>query len=130
VYRLILFITLLSLVACVRQDVQIQPTDVATRESPSPTPTPTATATPTPAVEKLDIELQKQIAQIAEAADLARDVRAALSPAEYEALHARAVDEESYLELAQRLRCSEAVVRKRVSRAVARARAVIGDIDD
>ena len=79
---------------------------------------------------QLDDEDLQRIAQIAEAADLAQLVRAALSPAEYEALHARAVDEASYLEMAQRLRCSEAVARKRVSRAVAHARAVIGDIDD
>ena len=52
-----------------------------------------------------------------------------LSDAEYEALHARAVDEEPYAELALRLRCSEAVVRKRVSRAIARVRSMTGDAD-
>jgi RNA polymerase sigma-70 factor (ECF subfamily) len=44
-------------------------------------------------------------------------------------LHARVVDEEEYAELALRLRCSEAVARKRVSRAVAHARTVIGGTD-
>jgi RNA polymerase sigma-70 factor (ECF subfamily) len=53
----------------------------------------------------------------------------ALSDAEFEALHARAVDEEPHAELALRLRCSEAVVRKRVSRAIARVRSLTGDAD-
>ena len=76
-----------------------------------------------------DSDIQR-IEEIAEAADLADTVRATLSPAEYEALHARAVDEESYAELALRLRCSEAVARKRVSRAIAHMRTVIEDGDE
>jgi RNA polymerase sigma-70 factor (ECF subfamily) len=56
-------------------------------------------------------------------------VRATLPAAEYEALHARAVDEEPYADLARRLRCSEAVVRKRVSRAIARVRDLTGELD-
>ena len=71
-----------------------------------------------------------RIEEIAEASDLARLVRASLSPAQYEALQARAVDEQDYAEMASRLRCSPAVARKRVSRAVAQARIVIGDLDD
>ena len=71
-----------------------------------------------------------RIEEIARASDLALLVRAALSPPEYEALQARLVDEEDYAEMAARLRCSPAVARKRVSRAVAQARTVIGDIDD
>jgi RNA polymerase sigma-70 factor (ECF subfamily) len=74
-----------------------------------------------------DIE---RIAEIAEATDLAETVRAALSAAEYEALRARAVDEEPSAELALRLRCSKAVARKRVSRAIAHVRTVIEDGDD
>jgi RNA polymerase sigma-70 factor (ECF subfamily) len=77
----------------------------------------------------LDDQDLERVAEIAEASDLAQLVRAALSPAEYEALHARVVDEEEYAELALRLRCSEAVARKRVSRAVAHARTVIGGTD-
>jgi RNA polymerase sigma factor (sigma-70 family) len=70
-----------------------------------------------------------RIAEIADAADLAQTIRATLSSAEYEALHARVVDEEPYADMALRLRCSEAVARKRVSRAIAHVRAEIGDRD-
>src|SRR5215217_6885354 len=75
-----------------------------------------------------DADIQR-IEEVAEAADLAEEVRAALSATEYEALRARAVDEESYAELALRLRCSEAVARKRVSRAIANVRTLIEDGD-
>jgi RNA polymerase sigma-70 factor (ECF subfamily) len=67
----------------------------------------------------------RRIEEIAEAADLADLVRSTLSATEYEALRARVVDEESYAELALRMRCSEAVARKRVSRAMANVRTVI-----
>jgi DNA-directed RNA polymerase specialized sigma24 family protein len=73
-----------------------------------------------------DIE---RIGEIADATDLARLLEDALSVDEYEALRARVVDEEPYAELARRLRCSEAVARKRVSRAIARARTMIGEGD-
>ena len=73
-----------------------------------------------------DIE---RIAEIAEAADLAQIVQQTLSAEEYEALRARVVDETPYSELAHGLRCSEAVARKRVSRAIARARTTMGDSD-
>ena len=76
-----------------------------------------------------DRDIQR-IAEIAEAADLAETVRATLSATEYEALHARVVEEESYAELALRLQCSEAVARKRVSRAIAHVRTAIGDGND
>ena len=76
-----------------------------------------------------DSDIQR-IEEVAEAADLADTVRATLSAADYEALRARAVDEESYAELALRLRCSEAVARKRVSRAIAHIRTVIEDGDE
>ncbi len=71
-----------------------------------------------------DADIQR-IEEVAEAADLVEMVRATLSATEYEALRARAVDEESYAELALRMRCSEAVARKRVSRAIANVRTVI-----
>ncbi|RKQ93976.1 RNA polymerase sigma-70 factor (ECF subfamily) [Solirubrobacter pauli] len=73
-----------------------------------------------------DADLQR-IEEIAEAADLAETVRATLSATEYAALRGRVVDEESYAELALRMRCSEAVARKRVSRAIAHMRTVIED---
>jgi len=76
-----------------------------------------------------DADLQR-IEEVAEAADLAEMVRATLSATEYEALRARVVDEESYEELALRLRCSEAVARKRVSRAIANVRTVMRDGDE
>ena len=76
-----------------------------------------------------DLDIQR-IEEVAEAADLAETVREMLSATEYEALRARAVDEESYAELALRLRCSEAVARKRVSRAIANVRTVMGDGDE
>jgi len=73
-----------------------------------------------------DTDLQ-HIEEIAEASDLAETVRATLSATEYQALRLRVVDEESYAELALRMRCSEAVARKRVSRAIAHMRTVIED---
>jgi RNA polymerase sigma-70 factor (ECF subfamily) len=73
-----------------------------------------------------DLDLER-ITEIAEADDLAQTVKETLSAAEYEALHGRVVEEESYAELARRMRCSEAVARKRVSRAIAHVRAAIGD---
>jgi len=44
-------------------------------------------------------------------------VRRYLSDVEWEALCARAADEQSYVLLAEQLECSQALVRKRVSRA-------------
>src|SRR3954447_15010375 len=76
-----------------------------------------------------DADIQR-IEEAAEAADLAETVRATLSASEYEALHARVVEEEPYEELALRLRCSEAVARKRVSRAIAHGRDAIEDGDE
>src|ERR1700755_2759283 len=75
----------------------------------------------------LDDDDLQRIEEIAEAADLAETVRATLSATEYQALRARVVDEESYAELALRMRCSEAVARKRVSRAIAHIRTAIED---
>ena len=76
-----------------------------------------------------DLDIQR-IEEVAEATDLAETVRDMLSATEYEALRARAVDEESYAELALRMRCSEAVARKRVSRAIANVRTLMGDGDE
>lgn len=51
----------------------------------------------------------------------------ALPIAERDAVKARVVDERSYGEIATELRCSELVVRKRVSRGLARVRRRLGD---
>jgi DNA-directed RNA polymerase specialized sigma24 family protein len=48
---------------------------------------------------------------------------ATLPPEQHEALVARVVHEREYGEIADRLRCSELVVRKRVSRALSALRA-------
>ena len=50
------------------------------------------------------------------------DALARLSSEQYEAVRARVVDERSYSEIAIELECSEAVVRKRVSRGLASLR--------
>ncbi len=67
-----------------------------------------------------------RILETAEAADLLEHAEACLSRSEWEALRAHVVDEEPYRDIAQRLHCSEAVVRKRVSRATAHLRSAIG----
>ena len=51
---------------------------------------------------------------------------AALPPREREAVKARVVDERDYTDIARDLRCSEAVVRKRVSRGLAALRDEMG----
>jgi DNA-directed RNA polymerase specialized sigma24 family protein len=43
------------------------------------------------------------------------------------AVRARVIDEDAYPDIAERLRCSEQVVRKRVSRGLARLRSAEGD---
>lgn len=77
----------------------------------------------------LDDEDLERVAEIAAASDLVRDIAAVLSDAEWEAFRARVLDEESYPSLARRLRCSEAVVRKRVSRARSRLRTAMEGSD-
>jgi RNA polymerase sigma factor (sigma-70 family) len=49
----------------------------------------------------------------------------ALPPNEREAIEARVLEEAEYGEIAARLRCSEAVVRQRVSRGLRRLRATV-----
>ena len=48
---------------------------------------------------------------------------AELPPTQREAIEKRVVEEKSYLEIATALRCSESVIRKRVSRGLATLRA-------
>jgi RNA polymerase sigma-70 factor (ECF subfamily) len=47
-----------------------------------------------------------------------------LTPVQAAAVRARIIDEESYAEIARRLECSEAVVRKRVSRGLAQLKSL------
>lgn len=75
------------------------------------------------ALDDNDVERITEIAAAAEALD---GVVAELPEAEWELLRARVIDEEPYAELASRLRCSEAVVRKRLSRTIAHLRTAIG----
>lgn len=77
----------------------------------------------------LDEDDIDKILEIAAAHDLAKDVRAHVSEVEWQALRARIVDEQPYAVIAERLRCSQAVVRKRVSRARSQLRAALGGPD-
>jgi RNA polymerase sigma factor (sigma-70 family) len=54
------------------------------------------------------------------------DLLSLLPPDEASAVRARVIDEEAYPDIASRLRCSEQVARKRVSRGLARLRATEG----
>jgi RNA polymerase sigma factor (sigma-70 family) len=74
----------------------------------------------------LDDEDIRRIEEIATQTDLAREIAARLPADQYQALQARVVDERPYTEIAAELRCSEAVVRKRVSRALRTLRTVAG----
>jgi RNA polymerase sigma factor (sigma-70 family) len=62
-----------------------------------------------------DIE---RIAEIAAETDLLRELAEVLPPDQLAALRARVLDELDYPAIARQLRCSEAVVRQRVSRAL------------
>ena len=72
-----------------------------------------------------DADLDR-ILETAAARDLANEVRTHLSDLEWEALSARIIDEQPYVLIAEQLQCSEAVVRKRVSRARSQLRAAFG----
>jgi RNA polymerase sigma-70 factor, ECF subfamily len=62
-----------------------------------------------------DLEL---VEEISAETDLMRELAARLEPDQLEALRARVLDEREYAEIAAQLKCSESVVRKRVSRAL------------
>jgi RNA polymerase sigma factor (sigma-70 family) len=78
-----------------------------------------------PALVLDDADIER-VADAAEAAGLLDEAFAGLSTSDRALLTARVVDERTYAELADRLQCSEVVVRKRVSRAKAHLRAVLG----
>lgn len=68
--RLTLFLTLLILVACVRQetDSSIEAVDMPAKGTPEITPTMSATPMPTPIPEQIDVALQSELSKVAEAA--------------------------------------------------------------
>lgn len=68
-----------------------------------------------------DIE---RVLQIAAETDLLVRLSDELPAEQFDALRARVLDDRGYEEIAQRLQCSEAVVRKRVSRAISTLRKV------
>ena len=68
-----------------------------------------------------DIE---RVLQIAAETDLLVRLSDELPAEQFDALRARVLDDRGYGEIAQRLQCSEAVVRKRVSRAISTLRNV------
>lgn len=63
-----------------------------------------------------------RVLQIAAETDLLIALADELPPDQFEAVRAHVLDEQGYRQIAQRLKCSEAVVRKRVSRAIATLR--------
>ncbi len=75
-------------------------------------------------LEDHDIE---RIVEIADRTDIASELARHLPADQATALHARVLDERPYADIARELRCSEAVVRKRVSRALKTLRTSIGD---
>jgi RNA polymerase sigma factor (sigma-70 family) len=60
----------------------------------------------------------RRIEELIDAGDVAVELAELLPREQFAALRARILDEQDYPEIASRLRCSEAVVRKRVSRAL------------
>lgn len=75
----------------------------------------------------LDSEDLRRIEEVAAAGDHFEELTASLTAADRELLLARLGEEIPYAELANRLKCSEAVVRKRVSRARSQVRAMLGN---
>ncbi len=74
----------------------------------------------------LDDDDLERIAEIATGTDVLHHARTSMPKHEWELLCARVLDEEPYADIARRLECSEAIVRKRVSRAKAHLRATLG----
>ena len=70
-----------------------------------------------------DLDLERVEAMVDSAREDAAALIESLPEHEREALRARIVDERDYAEIAEQLRCSELVVRKRVSRGLGRLRA-------
>jgi RNA polymerase sigma-70 factor (ECF subfamily) len=72
------------------------------------------------ALEPLSLEDEdiERIAATARSTDVASELARHLPPEQFEALQARVLDERNYADIARELRCSQAVVRMRVSRAL------------
>lgn len=79
-------------------------------------------------LERLDLEDSdlERVIEIAARSDLEHELKDILSPTEWKAFEAYVLDEEPYEHIARRMECSEAVARKRVSRAKSRIRTAIG----
>lgn len=75
------------------------------------------------ALEDEDLRRVDELAASGQAAAALTLAVEGLTPDERQAVQARVVEERSYAEIAFELRCSESVVRQRVSRGLARARA-------
>jgi RNA polymerase sigma factor (sigma-70 family) len=71
----------------------------------------------------------RRIEEISAETDVLAELSRALPPEQYAALRARVIDESDYPTIARDLRCSEAVVRKRVSRALKTLRATTLEAD-
>jgi RNA polymerase sigma-70 factor (ECF subfamily) len=66
----------------------------------------------------LDDRDLERVEEISAETDLMRELALRLEPDQLQALRARVLDEREYAEIAAQLKCSESVVRKRVSRAL------------
>jgi RNA polymerase sigma factor (sigma-70 family) len=66
----------------------------------------------------LDDRDLERVEEISAETDLIRELASRLEPDQFQALRARVLDERDYGEIAAQLKCSESVVRKRVSRAL------------
>lgn len=73
----------------------------------------------------LDEDSIARIEALVDSTDVEASLAALLPREQFEALRARVLGEEGYPEIARELRCSEAVVRKRVSRALRTLRAAM-----
>ena len=75
-------------------------------------------------LEDEDIE---RVESVARATNVASELARRLPPDQYEALRARVLDERDYADIATELRCSQVVVRMRVSRALKTLRTAMED---
>lgn len=66
----------------------------------------------------LDDRDLERVEEISAETDLMRELASQLEPDQLQALRARVLDDREYAEIAAQLKCSESVVRKRVSRAL------------
>jgi RNA polymerase sigma factor (sigma-70 family) len=75
----------------------------------------------------LDDDDLSRLTEIAAAVDVVAEIRRIVPPDQLQAVLDRYGNEKPYGDMARELRCSESVVRKRVSRAVATLRTQLGD---